>query len=459
MKSIGNYGKRLVSLTPVMLLWVAVWSTPTPAFGQGLDTWTCAAGGGNQNWSAPLNWDNGLPTASSDVVITNACPSIVDQPFTIHNLGIMAGGAVTVGINLSLTINGTSVTNDGQLFLNGSTFSSGSADLVIAGSVTLSGNGRLVMSDSPNNLIRGGGSLLNQSTIEGAGSIGSGQLALNNSGIINADSNTFGIVVIPNSSGMPNTGTLESTGSGKLALQGNYGNTGGMIGGTNVVLQGATISGGTLSAGTIRPDFSGATLNGVTLALGCQYVLTNGANTTLNGSITNNGQIKLNAFGTTTTQLVITGTVTVNGNGTITGLGGANNQITGSGTLNIGTQQTLQGGGLLVKVNVLKNQGMIIGNSTTAPLILDCPSGTGVCTSPGLIEAESGGTVQMTCTVSAACTFDDTNGTLSANGGTVTLAGGAVELLSTMGCLLRVEECSISLMAPSTPLLHQPRST
>src|SRR3981189_495919 len=105
-------GKINRVLTAGVLLWAAIWSAPTPAFGQGLDTWTCGNGLFDQNWSDPKNWDNGVPTATSDVVITNACPSTVDQSVTIHNLGIMAGGEVMVGGGISLTINGTSITND-----------------------------------------------------------------------------------------------------------------------------------------------------------------------------------------------------------------------------------------------------------------------------------------------------------------------------------------------------------
>src|SRR5207245_670511 len=155
------------------------------------DNWTCANGTVDQNWSDPMNWGHGVPTAGSDVSIPSAgstCAVNLNGSGNVNNLGILPGGEVIVGGGGSLTINGASITNDGgQLFLNSSSTGSATAELLIVGSVTLSGNGRLVMSASSNNHIRGGGSLFNQSTIEGAGSVGYLELTLNNYGTINAN--------------------------------------------------------------------------------------------------------------------------------------------------------------------------------------------------------------------------------------------------------------------------------
>ena len=177
----GNMNR--VMTAGMLLLW-AVWSAPTPAFGHAADNWTCANGATDKNWSDKLNWDNGVPTAGSNVVITNVCPSIVDQSFSISSLGIVAGGAATDGAGISLTINGTSIANNGQLFVDNSSNRSAKAQLAIGRSVVLSGNGLLVMSNSTNNLISGAGSLSNgsQQTIEGAGLISVD--ALNNQGTI-----------------------------------------------------------------------------------------------------------------------------------------------------------------------------------------------------------------------------------------------------------------------------------
>jgi hypothetical protein len=421
-------GKINRVLTAGMLLWVAVWSSPTPAFGQGLDTWTCLAGSGNQNWSAKGNWDNGVPTAASDVVITSACPSTVDQSFTINNLGIIGGGKAIVGGGITLTINGTAINNNGQLVLYASSFTPGDAVLLIAGTVTLSGNGRLVMSSSPDSkpldgksVIRGGGSLDNQSTIEGGGQFHS-ELYLKNSGTINANANNATSIFV--FGGSINAGTLESTGGGELVLSGNYENTAGMIGGNNVLLQsGATISRGTLSAGAIQGQ-SFVTLNGVTLAPGCQYQVTSAHRTALVGTISNSGQITLNETTPGSgAELLISGTVTLTGSGTIT-TNGPDNKIDGPGT--IINQQTIQGLGT-ISVGGFNNQGMVIGNSTTAPMTIACP-GTGLCSSTATIEGAQGGTVAVTCAGGGGCTLSDAGGTISngtLNGG-VTVSGGTL---------------------------------
>src|ERR1700738_3210461 len=113
MKSNRNYGKRLRSLMPGMLLCVAVWSAPALAFAT--DNWTCANGLFDQNWSDPKNWSQGVPTASSDVSIPNAtstCVVNLNGSGNVRNLGILAGGEVIVGDGSSLTINGASITND-----------------------------------------------------------------------------------------------------------------------------------------------------------------------------------------------------------------------------------------------------------------------------------------------------------------------------------------------------------
>ncbi|MEW9298800.1 Hint domain-containing protein [Acetobacter oryzifermentans] len=68
------------------------------------DTWTGAAG--NSNWNDANNWDNGVPTASSDVVINSGV--IGDS---LSNT-LPSGGSSTIA---SLTING-----DGDVSLNGS---------------------------------------------------------------------------------------------------------------------------------------------------------------------------------------------------------------------------------------------------------------------------------------------------------------------------------------------------
>src|SRR6266446_889062 len=57
------------------------------------DNWTCANGIVDQNWSDPMNWDHGVPTAGSDVSIPNAgstCAVNLNGSGNVNNLGILA---------------------------------------------------------------------------------------------------------------------------------------------------------------------------------------------------------------------------------------------------------------------------------------------------------------------------------------------------------------------------------
>ena len=136
-----------------------------------------------------------------------------------NNLTIASGNSLSTSDGQSLTINGNSISNSGTFTLN----SAGtSTQLLLAGSsVTLSGGGTLVLSDSLGNSISGAvtgtESLTNQETIQGSGylgynpTIGSGYMTLINQGTINAVS-THGnaLQIVPGSGGVTNTGTMEA---------------------------------------------------------------------------------------------------------------------------------------------------------------------------------------------------------------------------------------------------------
>ncbi len=123
--------------------------------------------------------------------------------------------------------------------------------------MTLSGGGRLNLSNNSQNFILGAAradTLTNQSTIQGSGNIGDNQMTLVNSGTINA--NVSNPLIIQPSGGTTNTGTMEASSGGTLVLDNSITNKGGVIkalagigsnaGGT-VVLNGATIVHGTLT--------------------------------------------------------------------------------------------------------------------------------------------------------------------------------------------------------------------
>jgi fibronectin-binding autotransporter adhesin len=443
-------GKINRVLTAGVLLWTAIWSLEATTFsqtrassprsrsaaqGQGprksqpvvpakalttrrrplgpasTDNWTCANGIIDQNWNDPMNWDNGIPNAGSDVIVPNATSTcavnVNGSGGNVSTLQIMAGGEVIVIDGSSLTINGTSITNDGQLFLNAT---SNRTKLLIVGNVTLSGSGRLVMSNDIFNSIDGGGSLFNHSTIEGSGDIGflSG-LRLNNFGIIN--SNNAANTLYVGSIVATNTGTLESTSNSELFIYASILNAGGTIGGDNVTMASVTILGGTLSAGTITGTGDQVTLNGVTLSPGCQYIIPSTKVTILQGTITNSGQIKLSETTPGSgAKVTINGTVTLTGSGAVTS-NGPDNKIDGSGE--IINQQTIQGLGT-ISVATLTNQGTISALPANTPFTLQIGSGTNT----GLIQATSGSKIDL-----FGGTMTNAGGNILADSGLITMDG------------------------------------
>src|ERR1700738_2391242 len=249
-----------------------------------------------------------------------------------------AGGQVKIDNDSNLTMGtGSSINNAGAITLNSIAY--GTQLLIGAANVTLSGSGTLTMSNSLANSIQGGAAanqLTNQQTIQGAGNIGNGQMALSNSGTINA--NQTNALTLQISNGATNTGTLEATSGGTLIVNGGtYANAGGTIlnNASTLVFQGAsTINGGTITqtgAGTMKllnttintavPNSTtgiieviggGNTIAGaLTNPAGGQVKIDNGSNLTMAGSsISNAGAITLNSIAYAT-QLLIGANVTI----------------------------------------------------------------------------------------------------------------------------------------------------
>jgi hypothetical protein len=282
-------------------------------------------------------------------------------------------GTLVVNDNSTLSLSGT-INNTGTISLasiGNSTF------LTISGSATLTGAGSVTLGVGPN-FIQGASTgnevLTNQQTIQGAGFVGNGFLVLKNQGTIVANVPSETLTINASSGGVTNTGTLEATNSGILLLIGNYANTGGTIladanpnRGAVVYLNGATITGGTLSTnrgGVIETlsGGSGATLSGLTNS--GTFDVSDGTTLTLAGTITNAGQINENSTGSNT-FIDINGNVTLAGKGTLTMGKGSHNFIQGTGTAPVLTNaSTIQGAGNIGSGSMgLINSGTILANA------------------------------------------------------------------------------------------------
>jgi hypothetical protein len=341
-------------------------------------------------------------------------------------------GAYQVPNATNTTIEGT-ITNNGAIQLNATNSDTG---LILGGaSVTLTGTGTVTLGNNSSNLIYGAVAtdvLTNATTIQGSGDIGFARMGLINQGTIDANQATT--LYIQTSAGTTNSGTLEATAGGNLNLDGDtYTNSGTILAtGANsvVTLQNPTINGGTLKTllGGVFLASGNPTLNGVTNTGTGSYQLPNAQQTTLMGTITKSGAIQLNATNSSTI-LWASGAVTLTGGGTVTlsddgsnilapavagsSLTNVNNTISGSGDIGNGSMAFTNDAAGIVNATSSHNNAL-----TIAP-------GAAAVTNLGLMEASSGGTLQLEGAI--ANTNGTTNGTIEAlSGGTVLLNGATV---------------------------------
>jgi GDSL-like Lipase/Acylhydrolase len=210
-------------------------------------------------FTTATDWIPGqVPTASDDVFITavgtytvtssasrtvktlttasTATLAIAKGTFSITN-GTGAGanaGTISVGDAAALAIGGQ-FKNAGEITLNPTTHKTG---LAIIGNTTLSGLGKVTLSQNGGSLIVSNGSaatLVNASTIAGAGTIGDAHLTLVNQGIIDGDSATAALTLdtnapltlrLPPSHTIGNSGLIEGTTAKGTVIVSNVSNDG-----------------------------------------------------------------------------------------------------------------------------------------------------------------------------------------------------------------------------------------
>ncbi|HEY7388103.1 MAG TPA: S-layer family protein [Bryobacteraceae bacterium] len=365
-----------------------------------------------------VNNTGGNITANGGTVTLNS--TINGGALNAINSGTLTSSAATLnGVTIS---SGTTYNVGGTTLLQGTITNNGTITVpnttlqVNGGDVTLTGGGTVQMSsDAFFNQSSGGLTLHNvNNTIEGTGQLGQNGLALDNqtNGIVNANV-TSGTLTLNGSGTVTNTGLLEATNGGTLAINNNVTNTGANItanGGTVVI--NSTITGGTLNqigAGVLTSG--SATLNGVTISAGSTYNV--GGQTFLEGTITNNGIITM----PNTTLTIAGGTgVTLTGGGTVKMSSDAFfNQASGGLTLD-NVNNTIEGTGQLGQNGMAlinESGGTVNANVNGGTLSLN---GGGLVTNAGLLEATNNGILTINNTVNNA------GGNITANGGTVNLA-------------------------------------
>jgi hypothetical protein len=383
------------------------------------DSWT--GSGDGTSWNNAANWNSGVPNSSTvDVTIGTTTASVNDNlTASVGNLTLShAGDGLTISNGIILSVFGSAINNAGTITLG----SVGSfTELALQGNVTLSGGGTVTLSNNIQNYILGAAStdtLTNQETIQGAGHIGNGSMALVNSGTINANQ-AQGMIIQANGNGTTvtssNTGIIEATAGPLELLSMTLANTGGTISangstlqvtsttinGGNVTLTGAstlqlnngTIHGGSTltnsATGTIEVLAGNNTLGGtINNSAGGTFKIDNGAVLNLEtGTYSQLGAVQLNSIGSFT-ELVLQGNTTLSG-GTVTLSNNFQNYIFGAvGTDVLTNQETIQGAGQIGHGQMgLINSGSILANQSAGMLIQTSSAGF---TNTGTLGVSSG---------------------------------------------------------------------
>ena len=364
--------------------------------------------------------------------------------------GSTGAGAVTLSSGSTYTVAPTSSTNlYGSIINNGSFQVNGggntNAYLYVPGNVTLTGGGTVNL----NTTTTGGGGdaflyLQNGATLDNVDNTIQGEGFINNSGIV--INNHSGGIINANSVGSPllsylqlqygtvnNTGLLEATNNGQLALYATtVNNAGGNItangSGASVLLYSSTIQGGTLNNNGAAffgtPNGYFANLDGSTaagaLTLNGSYTTDYSSNTYLYGSIINNGNLQVNGGGNANGTLYIPTNVTLTGGGTVTlntttngGGGYAFLYPYNSSTLD-NVDNTIQGEGYINNAGTVINNhagGIINANSAGSPLLSYLQLQYGTVNNAGLLEATNNGQLVLYST-----TVNNAGGNITGNG-------------------------------------------
>jgi hypothetical protein len=288
-----------------------------------------------------------LTATATDAAGNTSAASIALDP-SIGEITELTGaqaGSLSVANGTTVDITGT-IDNTGAISLHASGHG---ADLAIVGAATLTGAGKVTLSNNAGNTIGSNGeaaTLTNaNNTISGAGTIGDSDLALINQGTIDANDSTA-LVLDTGSNTITNAGTLEATSSGGLDIDSNVGNsktiealgtnakvvvestitntTTGLVlasgSGAQVDLDNATISGGTLrSSGrnAVIETVGGTSdaLDGGDISSGSTVEVNGNSTLTLDGTVDNSGTLLVNGGTLAVAGTLAGGTTEISGAG------------------------------------------------------------------------------------------------------------------------------------------------
>lgn len=401
-------------------------------------------------------------------VSVSPTPTIPPSPTPVDatlDVNVMASVAeLSVGTQMTLNVTSALGLNWWNLPIVGSTPDWKTATLSVTGQVDVTGkiysNG-IAAFDGPGTINLLGGSieyvrLSNAAKIAGGGTIkytsGSG-VAFSNSGTIDANLNGLPIVLdmLPSGYTTYNGGTLRASNGGKLRIQGGASTSGptgtlnngfgtiAALDGSLVELYSVDIAGGTLAgSGSGRLEVTDTNVRIGNLTIEGLLKVNNGQWLTLDGSVTNNGTIRLDST-TTATELHLTGSGSDNhaldGTGVLE-LTHATRSIVGSlgtdpGLIN-GFTHTIRGTGQIRQIKRVTNWGLIDADVAGNALKISS-TGSGTLANTGVMRARNGATLDISGADSSnPVLINNTGGVLQAQDGSLvqvsyaTLTGGTL---------------------------------
>ncbi len=409
------------------------------------DDWLAGSG----NWSNAANWSLGLPTASETAVIGGTLPLIVSFATTTAALATLQVSDPAATLDLTsgtLTLAGGSVT--GALDQAGGTLVLAGGTLALAGAATLAG-----AISGPGSLTLGAGaiaqglaldndaSLVVDGVLASAGALSVGAASGDTSALVIAADGHF-VIAGPTTlegegtGGVVNAGLITALASGVSDIAGNFDNQGtldlahgtlGLFGGQST-LDGTITGAGALALSGAGDFILGA---GLIVHVATLQALNAGTTLSLSGALEVPGAFTLGPG----VSLALNGA-----NLTLAGADSLAGVIAGPGTVGVTGATDLNGlilsGATLIDAATLTEDGAVSLASGAALAIAAGASfdfltdaafvARGTLGNAGLLEKSGGGGTSN-------LTADIVNtGTLSAQSGTLALAGGAASLGGTL---------------------------
>jgi hypothetical protein len=382
-----------------------------------------------------------LSTVAGSSIVITSFSNTTFAPTTLTN-----AGKISLKDNAELTLGSVNpINNSGAIALNAAL---GQTILELHGSVTLTGKGKVALTDNPGNIIESNGfaaTLTNTNNkISGAGTIGDSNTTLQNQGTIDGTGKNPLIIAAGSTS---NSGTLETSGGGGLEIEASVANTNGTVAttasGAHIDLNKGLIFLGTVKtvAGSTIDTVAGTTdgvIEATTFNNAGTLLVNNQSTFVLDSNLDNTGSIAVKSFGSGHTELEIANDVLLTGTGKVT-LNGLNPLIVSNGSTAslINDGNTISGNGVIGDNNltlVNDSSGVIDANNSTLALAIN--TGSNAVSNAGTMEATAGGVLFIQSPIVNTGKIIANNGTVSLNdaptgsGSLVIEGSGNMELLA-----------------------------